>query len=446
MVSSQNASNFLNITENSTNDTAKVSKGEELKEISSQLKFLRQHFDISSALHSIRVKNLNDKSFDLNTTRVSGRIADNSVELFSQRIVFLECEHEKLKKQQEDSNQDTLIYRHMLERMRVTRLFLDMKSYTLTKTLRNNSLILNEELEKKRKVRELRIQTKFAVNNLESFINRETKEKLHEVQVIEKDAKQKRDSSKNREIRMRRKLEILEAAADDDRNLKAIQLRESVILHRFWHSLQCKRLTTDSKKFQNLEKAFDEVKKATNTNDTEEVIEKVLTRESNFSEIVESISFSKRKIASYMMKNQEAEEKLKMISIGKNELNPAKAAGVEMARLMKQIEIEKEKYIRLTGTYKNIRQWARRVLESFRFLNEDEGNFYGVELADLIKMISAQVIRSVKKRELKEEKGVKNSCFQSTRAKPRVLESPDDLIKSLNASDSVTVIRRGNYK
>lgn len=450
MVSSQNASNFLNITENSTNDTAKVSKGEELKEISSQLKFLRQHFDISSALHSIRLKNLNEKSFDLVTARAAGKVADVSMEMYTNRIAFLEIEHEKLKKQQEESSQDTLIYRHMLERMRQTRLHLDMRSYKLSKTLRTNSLILSEELEKQRKVRELRIQTKFAVNNLESFINREKKEKQHEVGVIEKDAQQKRETSKNREIRMRRKLEILEAAADEDRNLRAIQLRESVIIHRFWHAFQCKRLTTDSKKFQNLEQAFDEVKKATNTNDTDEVIEKVLTRETSFNDIIESISFTKRKIFEFSMKNLKMEEKLKSTQIGKNELNPAKAASAEVAKVTKQIEIAKEKYIRLTGIYKNMQQWAVKVLTSFKYINQPEVSHHVQfqALADLVVKIKLEVKSCLKLRKDLKICQVKTpiQSYQSTKFRPRPPESPEDIIKSLNGYDSVSNLRRYNYK
>ena len=108
-----------------------------------------------------------------------------------------------------------------------------MKKLSLNKYLKINQHSLEQEVDKKRRVREARIQTKVAVRNLEDFITRETKEKCEELQVIEKDVKQKKESNQRREERFRRQIEILEATADEDRNMRAMQLREGLLLHMF---------------------------------------------------------------------------------------------------------------------------------------------------------------------------------------------------------------------
>ena len=454
MVSSQNASNFLNFTENSTNDTAKVSKGEELKEISSQLKFLRQHLDVSNTLHDMRVKHMQNKSFDLQTVKLTSSLMESSAVTQEMMVKKLEIDLENMKNQQKDCSQDTLIYRHMLERMRVTRIFLDVKGFELMKTLKLNSQILGEELEKKRKVRELRIQTKVAVSNLETYIERERKERVHDVQVIEKDAQKKRESSQNREIRMRRQIEISEAAADEDRNMRAIQLRESLMLHRFWNSIMYKRLNKDRSQFRDLETAFDEVKKATNMINTEDIIEKVLTRETSFSDIIETVNFTKSRIREYIGRNKEIEDKLATLGIVKTEISQVKSLEIEVTQKSKQIEIDKERCIKLTGVYKKVQYWTIKALGSLEFLSGDQAIDKNILLQQKLMPLVGRLkntisnILKLKKKELQMVVKPKRNrdSFQTTRYKVRFLESSEDLLKGLNSSDSITNIKKSNYK
>ena len=454
MVSSQNASNFLNFTENSSNDTAKVSKGEELKEISSQLKFLRQHLDVSNTLHSMRARHMQNKSFDLQTVKLTSTLMESSALTQESMVMKLENDLENMKNQQKDCSQDTLIYKHMLERMRVTRIFLDIKGFELLKTLKLNSQILNEELEKKRKVRELRIQTKVAVSNLETYIERERKERRHDVQVIEKDAQKKRESSQNREIRMRRQIEISEAAADEDRNMRAIQLRESLMLHRFWNSIMYKRLNKDRNQFKDLEMAFDEVKKATNMINTEDIISKVLTRESNFSEIIETVNFTKARIREYTARNKEIEDKHATLGIVKTEISQVKSLEIEVAQKSKQIEIDKERCIKLTGVYKKVQHWTIKALGSLEFLGGGNAINKSVlldqKLMPLVGRLKDTIKNMLKMKQKELQMVVKpkrnRDSFQTTRFKAKYLESSEDLLKGLNSSDSITNLKRGNYK
>ena len=355
MVSSQNASNFLSNNENSTNDTTRVSKGEELKEVASQLGFLRKHHDVKKTINAMRLKTLTLKSYDLKAVEESSAITGTVFENARNRVKELEKEIEKIKKLQEDHNFDTFSYRHIIERMRFTRINLDAKNLALNKYLKNSSQILFHELNKKRTVREARIQTKVAVKNLESFIIRETKEKTEELEVLKKDVKQKKDSSHKREERFRRQVEILEAAADEDRNMRAMQLREGLLLNMLWFSVLQKKLINDRKRFYKLETAFDNVKKATGLHETQEVIQKLLTREALYTEILETVSYTKGKIGEFSNKNKEIEDKLNLLNIIKNETpNPAKILGQEVTKKVKEIEFNHEKLRKITSVYNNI--------------------------------------------------------------------------------------------
>ena len=361
MVSSQDASRFVN-NEGSTNDTARVSKGEDLKEVSSQLGFLRKNYDVNKTINSIRLRNLAVKSFDLQIVQENVKITTSRLQDSRERVKILEFEISKIWNLQEENTMDTFTYRHILERMQASRLQLDLKSLNLNKYLRTNQQVLNQETEKKRRVREVRIQTKVAVKNLESYISRETKEKVDELEYIEKDVKQKKDSSKKREERFRRQIEILEAAADEDRNMRAMQLREGLLLHKFWYFMLQKRLVSDMQKFCKLESAFDDVKKATGMHETSEVIEKLLTREAGYQEIMENISYTKTKIKEYNSKNRECEDKLSLLAMAKTEtLNPAKEISIEVSRKQKEIEADHERYQKIISIYKKITSWCGRI-------------------------------------------------------------------------------------
>ncbi|OMJ75152.1 hypothetical protein SteCoe_25773 [Stentor coeruleus] len=366
MVSSQNASRFVNLLDASTNDTARVSKGEDLKEVSSQLGFLRKHYDINKTINSLRVKTANFKAFDLQSVQENIQRLSQTSDKSQNRVKILEKEIEDMKKQQEASELDTLVYKQILERMRQTRIHLDMKNLKLNKYLKTHEQHLSEEFNKQRRVREARIQTKLAVKNLEKFISRETREKTDELQFIEKDVKQKKESNMKREERLRRQVEISEAAADEDRNLRAMQLREGLLLHMLWYLWLQKRLRTDMQKFSKLEAAFDNVKKATGMHQPEEIIEKVLTHESGFTEILENINYTRTRILEYNAKNREMEEKLSMLNMIKTEnINPAKTLELEVNKKTREIEYDKERMIKVLGVYKNVVNWAKKNNSAF---------------------------------------------------------------------------------
>lgn len=169
-----------------------------------------------------------------------------------------------------------------------------------------------------------------------------------------------------REERLRRQVEISETAADEERNLRAMQLREGLLLHMFWYSFLQKRLTTDMQKFSKLEAAFDNVKKATGMHQTEEIIERVLTHESGYSEILENINYTRTKIYEYNDKNREMEEKLSMLNMIKTEnLNPAKTLEQEVSKKLREIEYDKERFIKVLGVYKNVVNWAKKNNSAF---------------------------------------------------------------------------------
>ena len=414
MVSSQNASRFLSNNEGSTNDTARVSKGEDLSEVSSQLGFLRKYHDINKTINSIRIRTLASKSFDLQAVQENVKITTSKLQESKDRVKELEDEINDIKKLQEDCILDTFTYKHIMERMQWTRLNLDMKKLSLNKYLKINQHSLEQEVDKKRRVREARIQTKVAVRNLEDFITRETKEKCEELQVIEKDVKQKKESNQRREERFRRQIEILEATADEDRNMRAMQLREGLLLHMFWYFMLQKRLVMDMSNFSTLETAFANIKKATGLHGTNEIIEKLLTREAGYVEILDNVNYTKIKIKEYNNKNKDMEEKLNILTMIKTEgINPAKVLGIEVTKKSREIEIMGEKLRRITGVYKKVTVWCNKLSNILRqYTNKSDTSFFATSFNEDVKIKPVENL-SVEIINLKNEVSIILQSFRS---------------------------------
>lgn len=378
MVSSQNASKFLNNTEILVDETVKVSKGEEIKEVSSQLSFLRKHHDIKKTINEIRSRNYTAKSFDLKMIEINSTRATTKLKNSREIVLKLQRDISEVKKDREEKIFDTYVYNQIIERMNLTKIHLDMRNLILIKSLKSNHNILVQETEKKRTVRENRIQTSFAVKNLEKFITRETKEKCEVLQILEKDVRKKKETNKNREKRMKRQLEILEAAADEDRYMSAIQLREGLLLHVLWYIFLQKKLLNDMRNFYRLETAFENVKKTFGIDKTDEIIKKLLTSEASYSEILENVTYTKNKINEYNNKNQEIEERLKLLNMIKGEsINPAKDAELKLKIKRRDIETDKEKLRRVRASYTNVKVWCNKISDQ---ISQSSDEFFTTQL------------------------------------------------------------------
>ena len=364
MISTSNPSRFLNTSLAPIDDSARVSKHEDLREISLQLSILRKKHDLnrdSNFHHDSDIARLkkNLDNFDQEEEKTNSKIYE-----LKESIEKLESEVQEVKQKQDDALSATNVYKHILERMKISRMKLDIKNEVLIKDLKSNIRILAEEIDIKRRSKESSIKTKHALETLEDFIDKETKEKHERLDAIGKDVKQKQESNQKREERFRRQLEIAEAAANEDRDMRATQMRDGLMVHRFWFLYLGKKLSMDAESFSSTEEAFEKVRKIAGVNDASEMVTKCLTTELAYNDLKRTVDDSTYRIEEAEARIRDIEAKIESsekLKIQNNIENFRK----EVVNRLKLISNDKQKLMKLKGIYEKIKAWSERNLLKF---------------------------------------------------------------------------------
>lgn len=430
MVSSNNPSRFLNTALAPIDDSVRVSKHEDLKEISVQLGILRKKHDLnrdSNLIHDSDIARLKKKleGFDLEEEKTKSKIAE-----LKEVIEKLEFSTQEVKHKQEDALSATNAYKHILERMRISKMKLDIKNEDLISTLKSNSKILTEEIDINRRNKESKIKTKNALGTLEEFIDKETKEKCERLDVIEKDVKQKQENNQKREERFKRQLEIAESAANEDRDMRATQMRESLMTHRFWFLYLGKRLSRDMGKFSSTEEAFEKVRKIAGVNDASEMVTKFLTTELAYNDLKRTVDESTYRIEEAENKVKETELKISNMEKSKIQNNMIEILSKDAQAKLKTISNDKQRLMKLKGIYEKIRAWSVRNLLKFGRSEKDCRNL--PEGLMEIKKSAISFLMNLKNTDLQE----RNDKIMKIRIKEIIASIASDELSKLR-SDSI---------
>ena len=233
MISTNNPSRFINISLNQTDDSVKVSKHEDLKEISLQLNILRKKHDLNKDSNLHHDNNISRLKKKLENIDQEEKKTNTKINELKDTVERLENETKNITGKQEDALSATNAYKHILERMKISHMKLDIKNEEMNQNTKINNKILIEEIDFTRKNKESKIKTKNGLNLLKSFVEQETKEKYEKLRALDTDVKQKQDNNKKREERFKRQLDIAEAAANEDRDMRDTQMREKLMINRF---------------------------------------------------------------------------------------------------------------------------------------------------------------------------------------------------------------------
>jgi hypothetical protein len=162
LVTTQQASKFLNLSATPSLETPKISRNEEIREISLQLVSLKKKHDVSK---NRNIKNqlildteskFRDKFKGIKTRTLL------SLQDYEAKTQALERQYQVVKLQQDEALSAKKVYKHILNRMRMTKIKFEEQSLDLTKQLRENDIFLRDEQYRSRKSNETKIQTKSA--------------------------------------------------------------------------------------------------------------------------------------------------------------------------------------------------------------------------------------------------------------------------------------------
>ena len=95
-------------------------------------------------------------------------------------------------------------YQHMLDRMKKDMISLQLTSNDLMESLRSKRSIMNDELNKQRKSKENKLQSKYRLDHLMKNIDHEQKKRQERILSLQKSIKNKEEALQKRMDRVRR--------------------------------------------------------------------------------------------------------------------------------------------------------------------------------------------------------------------------------------------------
>ena len=121
-------------------------------------------------------------------------------------------------------------YEHMLGRMQKDFIAMQLGKGSLEESLRQKHLIVENEVDKQRKSKEQKLQSKQVFDSLMRNIEQEQKERQERIMALQKSIQNKEESVRRRMENIRRQQEIAEAAANENKDSTEKQMRNNFMV------------------------------------------------------------------------------------------------------------------------------------------------------------------------------------------------------------------------
>lgn len=103
---------------------------------------------------------------------------------------------------------------------------------------------------------------------------------------------------------------IAEQAANEKKDSNELKMQENFLAQKFWSSFLKTKMEKEMKQSFQYENAFQKIRAATGYSDVQEIVQKFLTRESTYSQLLTSVQEQEDKIDALRTDNEIWREKL----------------------------------------------------------------------------------------------------------------------------------------
>ena len=143
--------------------------------------------------------------------------------------------------------------------------------------------------------------------------------------------------------------------------MTAMQIREGLMVHKIFFVLLDIKLLESKKRFAVIDNAFRKIKTFYGTIDPLEMIEKILTKEQSYNQVLNSINEDKWKIEEQNRKNEDFEKKIRKIeNLRIKNADPNFNLKNEVNRKNKEYLADKEKLEKVRISHEKVLAWVKR--------------------------------------------------------------------------------------
>ena len=356
---------FLNENAKLPLNSPAVPQETEKGEYALQLKILKNQLNktrfkctsIESSLASTKIKMINID----NNEKASIQRLRNSCN----KVKSLEQELERMKINIDFANIDYNSYKYVRQRMMICRVFYEIKANEMRKKLKCFNDVVNEQENLLNKVlnNNGKVLTNFKV--LADKVRDEETWKDLIGKKLEKEVSKKEEMVDIREEMNRRRIDIIESVANEDKNQRSNFLREGLLLSRTWCKFLSAKLHKEKEKSSYMEKAHAKIRSLTGHSNISSVVQKVLTKEQSYSNLMNMIMENKKICDNYYQKNIELENEMHEITVNYKEPDLAIQENLKIF-IRKGVKISSrnlEKLTKLKFAKSFIMQWVKNMIK-----------------------------------------------------------------------------------
>lgn len=349
---------------------------QETKEIAAYLNLIRKNHD------KIKQENMKKKQIlerlkkEFEKASELAHNSEESSEVIEEKIKIVQKNLELTRLKHKEEMKDFKSYAHVLDRMKKDKIAMEIKANDIQTSLKCTKLVLNDEVKKSQMAKEAHFQSKMVLQDLRKHHYITNQKKAKKIESLQRELKSREEVAARREDRQKRQNEIVEAAANDDKDSHEVKLRESLLLYKLWFSFLSKKLNAEMKKAIDVERAFLKIKSATGLMDVAEIVERFLTREQSYLVLVKAVSEAEDKLNMLRTENRNAKAMLSSLTFEDSNAKPpveASTALKTLKRKQKNYVIVKEKLASSRGLFNQIMDWTNKTLLTLKLKKPIEG-------------------------------------------------------------------------
>ena len=319
----------------------------------------------------------------------------------------------------------------MLDRMKKDLIALQLKSNDLIESLKSKRTIMKDELNKDRKSKENKLQSKYRLDHLMKNIEREQDKRKERIESLQTSIKNKEEALQKRMDRVQRQSEIAEAAANENKDQNEVKLRENFMIQKMWSQYYKMKMNKEMKKSFVIEDAFQKIRSQTAITDVQEIVHKFRTRESTYAQLLQLVDGHEKRLERLRVEN---EDKLETIKKLKMEHNAQVKAKVPTKANAKSADTSESEILKLTSS-------IQRMEKELETLNNRRKKIHLV--TDQVGGWSSRVVSKLNSQLLGNESPPSKSSVPKNSLTSLFDQISDIVIKSIDEITSTTSVAAG---
>lgn len=288
---------------------------EELREVSQQLQEIKKKHDEAKKMANKKQDDLEKVKKEIEQLNQQEIQAQGPTAEMKSKLGMLGESIDGTQEKIKEESFTQASYHHILKRMKQDFLSLKIQSAQNDNALKNKLSVLEMESLKHRTVKQQRLQSKDTVDRLMQNIEKEHTDTNAILAEIAKCLKDKEESVQKRMERIKKNQEIAEQAANDSKDQSEIKDRQNLYIQKLWNAFMRKKMEKEMANSAQIDTAFKDIKTATGVTDVQELVKRFLTREQTYSDLLQNVSESDKKVDVLKKHNEQLNIRLHELKI-----------------------------------------------------------------------------------------------------------------------------------